>query len=143
MRYFSESEFRGHLHFMNPKLLEVMDRFRALWGAPVFISPNAAALGRWLGDKNTSQHNVDRWGMCNAVDLFPAGMFTTEACDRAVECAQIAGATGIGIYTDTKPHHMIHIDVRTDRTPDSPATWGRKHGRYVALAEVLKGEDVA
>lgn len=137
MIFFKKKEFRDWFDLMNPRLLDIMEEFRAQWGAPCVISSVDGALGRHLGAEKTSSHNVDYWGTVNAVDLFPRGMDTEEDLKRAFECAKLAGASGIGLYTDTKPGYMIHLDCRPDRTPENPATWARVGGEYVAIGDVF------
>ena len=141
LQYFKPSEFREWWPLMSPKLLNVLDNFREEWGAPCVVSPAEGALGRKLDQGVMSQHNVNQWGEVRAADIFPAGMNTPEDCARAFECAKSAGATGIGIYTDTKPGNMLHLDVREDRTADNPATWSRvmKDGQrqYLGLFAVM------
>ena len=121
---------------MNPRLLDVLDEFRELWGAPCRISPHPDALGRHLGDSE-SQHNVDRYNTVNACDFFPEGMNTESDLKRAFECAKEAGASGIGLYVDTKPSNMMHLDVRPDRTSEDPAKWARVGGEYVEIERVF------
>jgi hypothetical protein len=141
MRYFTKHEFREHYDVMSDRILDVIDDFRHHWGAAVHVSPNAAALARHLGSASMSGHNVDRWDKCEAADLFAEALETPEDMQRAHEIAKKVGATGFGGYTDTafrgKPHHMIHLDTRPDRTPENMRTWARVDGDYVALKEIL------
>lgn len=125
MRYFKPSEFGNDWPVIAPALKDCLDAFRADWGAPVRISPRKGALGRRLGPEEMSGHNIDRWGTVMAADVFPAGMDTPDDMARAVSCAKTAGATGVGLYTDTSPSKMMHLDVRPDRTPDNPRYWSR------------------
>ena len=141
LTYFSASEFGIWWPLMNRDLLLKLDRFRELWGAPVVISKAAGSIGRH-GDGN-SQHNVDRWGEVRAVDVFPmvpdgAGGFrymsTSADRQRAYEVAIQAGFTGIGLYTDTQPGNLLHVD---NRPGDRVAQWSRVDGRYLGIGEVL------
>lgn len=134
--YFRPSEFGAWFDYMSPSTLAALDEFRRLWGAPVTVSPAAGGLGRRLGYDDLSQHNVDRWGECRAVDFFPSGLNSLNA-NRAYECAKRAGFTGIGIYTDTSPGWMMHGDTRTDRTTMNPATWARVGRNYTGINEVV------
>ena len=135
LRFFQPAEFGVWFDQMSPKLLNVIDGFREEWGAPVSVSKSAHALGRYAGDSK-SQHNVDLWGEVRAADLFPKAMNDAADFAKAYECAKRAGASGIGIYTDTS-RPMIHLDVREDRTPESPANWSRINGNYGALSELM------
>jgi hypothetical protein len=125
---------------MDPGILQVADKFRALWGAKVSISPAPGAIGRKDG---ASFHNYVKHGTVKALDLFPEGMKNADDFARAYECALKAGATGFGVYPDWLPQPGIHIDVgvREGRGVGNPATWSgiRRNGKqiYVALSEVL------
>lgn len=137
LRHFKPREFRGWWDLMSPRLLVCIDRFREIWGARVDVSPVDGALGRRLGPDAMSGHNVDRWGVVEAVDLFPRGMDTPDDMARAYDCARRAGATGIGFYTDTKPSNMIHLDTRPDRSAKNPRLWSRVDGEYLAIEAVM------
>jgi hypothetical protein len=141
MEHFQPSEFREWRGRMSVRLLHVLDAFRDEWGAPCTVSPHPDALGRHLGAGHTSQHNYDQWGEVRACDLFPKGMDSREDFARAYAIAKRVGATGIGIYTDTRPGNMIHLDVRADKPVGSPATWCRRNtglrSEYRGLIEVM------
>lgn len=137
LRHFDRSEFGQSASVMAESTLLTLDAFREAWGAPVTVSPVNGALARYMGPEPMSGHNVDRWGACMAVDAFPSGMVTKSDMTRAVACAITAGATGIGLYTDTKPGYMIHIDTRPDRTPYKPRLWSRYDGTYGMIGDVI------
>lgn len=126
---------------MNSDLLLKLDEFRHRWGAPVMISPVDGALGRHAGDSSQSQHNVDLFGEVRAADVFPrvgSGFIQTEGeRRRAYRIAVEVGFTGIGVYTDTTPGNMLHLDVRTDRQPGNPALWSRVSGQFKGIGEVV------
>ena len=65
------------------------------------------------------------------------GIVTSAERQRAYEVAKKVGFTGIGLYTDTRPSNMVHLDVRADRRPGDPAKWSRVAGDYRAITEVL------
>lgn len=141
--HFTPEEFGQWWGRMSPELLRKLDAFRDRWGAPVVISPAQGGLGRHQGPDGTSQHNVDRWGQVRAVDVFPkvpagaAGYrYMTKQADRrrAFEIAQAVGFTGIGLYTDTQPGNMLHVDVRPGPTV---ATWSRVSGDYLGIGQVV------
>lgn len=128
---------------MNADLLTKLDAFRDQWGAPVQISPAAGGIGRHNGGDDHSQHNIDRWGEVRAVDVFPMVeirpgqyryMSTREDRQRAHDTARAVGFTGIGLYTDTKPGNMLHVDTREG---SRVATWSRVAGDYRGIQEVL------
>lgn len=146
LTYFKPEEFRQWSGQMSPDLLQRLDEFRERWGAPVVVSAAVGGIGRELGDDHDSQHNVDRWGEVRAVDVFPKieiapgvyrWMQTAEERKRARTLARMVGFTGIGLYTDTKPGNMLHVDVRHDRVKGNPAEWARVDGAYVGIGQVL------
>lgn len=143
VKYFKQSEFREWWDQMSPELLAKLDAFREAWGAPVVISTAQGSLGRNLGNASESQHNVDAWGEVRAVDVFPqvpagAGGYryisTRTDRERAYEVAKAVGFTGIGLYTDTAPGNMVHLDVRTS---SRVATWSRVDGDYLDIRSVI------
>ena len=145
LKYFSPMEFGIWYPLMSVDLLLKLDEFREQWGAPVMVSPVAGGIGR-EGAGDTSQHNVTAWGEVRAIDVFPkvigengeTRFIETEAeRNRAYEVAQAVGFTGIGLYTDTQPGDMLHIDVRPDRQAGRPATWARVDGEYLGIDTVL------
>jgi hypothetical protein len=143
LRYFEPEEFGPWWDKMSQELLRKLDAFRHEWGSPVRISPADGGIGRHQGSEGASQHNIDRWGQVRAVDVFPmvpaggAGyryMKTAADRRRAYEIAQRVGFTGIGLYTDTAPGDMLHVDVRPGPTV---ATWSRVSGDYLGIGQVV------
>ena len=134
LRYFNESEFFGFYPLLNNSLLTKLDEFRHRWGRPVQVSPAPGAIVRFNGEGDESQHNVDAWGESRAIDVFPDGMETAADRKRAFQIAKDVGFTGIGIYTDTKPSNMMHLDVRSG---SHVATWSRVAYQYRGISEVL------
>jgi uncharacterized protein YcbK (DUF882 family) len=108
LRYFTVKEFRGQLDLIDPKLLEVIDEFRHLWGTTVYVSNSPAAIGRTYG---VGFHNYVKHGSVKAIDLIPAGMKTTADFARAKDLALQAGARGVGLYPKWNQGPGIHIDV--------------------------------
>lgn len=141
LKYFKPTEFGLWYPLMSNELLQKLDAFRAAWGYPVIVSTAHGAIGR-EGDGDSSQHNVTKWGEVRAIDVFPtlgSGKYITTPAerDRAYQIAKQVGFTGIGLYTDTKPGNMLHVDVRKDKVPGSPATWSRIGGQYRSIGEVI------
>lgn len=143
LQHFTPDEFRQWWPEMNQELLQKLDAFREAWGHPVRISPAEGSLGRHDGEFGTSQHNVDAWGEVRAADVFPmvpAGasgyryLVNEEERRRAYETARAVGFTGIGLYTDTSPGNMLHVDVRPTA---EVATWSRVNGQYLGIGQVL------
>lgn len=137
MQFFSPSEFGGWFNQMSPELLKKLDQFRKEWGFPVQISPHQDAVGR-EDATSQSQHNVMRWGEVRAVDVFPknsiGGYINSKAeLKRAYDIARRVGFNGVGLYTDTAPGHMVHLDVRKGAF----AKWSRIAGQYKSINEAL------
>jgi hypothetical protein len=137
LKHFQSWEFREWWDQMHPSTLKCFDLFRDFWGMRCDVSAHKYALGRNLGPGSLSGHNVDKWGHVYAGDLFPAYIISPECMARAYDCARRAGATGIGLYTDTQPGFMIHLDTRPDRTPDNTRLWSRVNGKYKAIEAVM------
>jgi len=167
LRFFQPDEFTrggspgggsdGHpvawadLGLMSPRLLVLLDLFR--WrllteglAHGVEVSPASGAVGRRLGPDASSQHNVDRWGEVRAIDVLPRWgaqdhRQATETLHKAMEVGVECGFTGVGVYPHWRPRPGLHVDVRQDRQPGDPATWGAvlKDGRqfYVGVDEAL------
>lgn len=138
LKYFKASEFGLWYPLMSKDLLIKLDAFREAWGAPVVISHAHGGIGR--EDSSESQHNVLRWGEVRAIDVFPMvnGGYMSSASDRsrARAIAQQVGFTGIGLYIDTQPGNMLHVDVRNDRDESKPAEWSRVAGQYFSIGAV-------
>lgn len=134
LKHFGAAEFGPYWPLMNRDQLLRLDRFRELLGYPVMISPAPGAIGRPTigsdgqaeeGDAEKSWHNYLLHGEIYATDVMPLppGGATATERRRWVAAARQAGFTGIGVYPDWKPRPGLHLDSRTDRTPDNPATW--------------------
>ena len=121
------------LPYLDPELVQGVDRFISKVrsaGGNAWISPAAGSLGRETGS-DTSQHYAAPGQPVRAADVFVRGV----SLERAVSLARSLGVfSGIGAYTDTSPANMVHLDTRTNRTPQSPATWSRVAGVYQGLA---------
>jgi hypothetical protein len=125
--YFTKGEFvRGEdwSLMMSHRLLICLDILRHRWGKTISISAADGAIGRRMGGQDLSQHNVDVWGEVRAVDVMPAGIVTDADAYAFYVLAVECGFTGIGFYPSWQPNPGFHLDVRQDRHPGSPATWG-------------------
>lgn len=132
LKYFEPSEFGAFYTFINNDLLIKLDKFRELWGAPVMVSPAVGGIGRH--DDSNSQHNISMLGETRAIDVFPRGMDNIVERRRALTIAKQVGFTGIGIYTDTQPSNLLHVDVRDT---ENVALWARVGGDYVSITQVV------
>jgi len=112
LKYFKAVEFGVWYPAMSIELLVKLDKFRDLWGDIVTITPVQGGIGR--EDESGSMHNVLKWGEVRAIDVFPRGMDSLADRKRAFKLAQLAGFNGIGLYTDTKPSNMLHLDTRDE-----------------------------
>lgn len=130
LQYFTAGEFGQWWPLMDTDLLQKLDAFRRNWGAPVQVSPANGALGRYVGESD-SYHNIDKWGAVRAADIFPQGL-TRDNAARAVEAAEQAGFGGIGLYTDTQPSMMMHVDNRAGY-----GRWARINGEMTGIAYAI------
>lgn len=144
LKHFAPGEFGLWWPLMNADLLIKLDAFRDAWGGPVKISAANGGIGRHQGREGNSQHNVDKWGEVRAVDAFPMVQvrpgeyrYMDSEADRAraFNTAKKVGFTGIGLYTDTKPGNMLHVDTRD--SGGRVALWSRVAGNYKSIYEVL------
>jgi hypothetical protein len=140
LHYFKASEFGDWWGLMDYGLLVRLDVLRHQWGNPIRISQAEGAIGRH--DDSESQHNVDRWGTVRAVDIYPGGILDGSDAERFVLAATDVGFTGIGLYPSWSGGVGFHVDVRTDREPGYPATWGgvpnpMGQQKYVSLNDAL------
>ena len=104
---------------MNPELLTMLDLLRSELDTPVNLLESTEGFARKLGSGNKSQHNVDLWLYCNAVDGYIPDSITYR---EFYEAAREVGFTGIGLYKGWS-HRGFHVDVRPDRDRHAPATW--------------------
>lgn len=146
VRFFEPWEFERNgvqwWHQMSPRLLILLDVFRFQWGAPVRVSGHELAVGRKLGPDALTQHNVDRYGEVRAVDVQPQGMLDRDDAQRAIMLAEAIGFTGIGLYPHWAGGAGLHLDIRHERDPGYPNTWGgvrRAAGQmFVSLQDALE-----
>lgn len=151
-KHFGDAELHGQRQFCTDEILRCIDSFRERWGKPILVSPVAGAVARFNAPRSKSQHSVDYWGDCNAVDLFPVDLDPNNHAHwmKVVKGARLANASGIGLYPQArlgKHRGMVHLDCRhirtsVNNTPFNPATWSawrKTMGRgwaYKAMSEV-------
>lgn len=140
--YLTPKEFRGWWEFMSCRELVLLDALRHACGSKLLISPHPKAIGRKLGKDNQSTHNIDYWGEVLAVDVFIDHVFYRNQILKIVQLAKTIGFTGIGIYPHWKngkgeQQCGFHLDTRPNRTPSSPATWGKIFNKYVSLEAAI------
>lgn len=138
-REFIRADERGHpvewFGLIDPRALVLLDAQRAAWAyrrrhlpaaaQRILISNDPGALGRHLGPISDSQHNIDKWGQCRAIDNVPGGIVYRDEAELYYRIALEIGWTGIGFYPHWYQGPGFHLDTRRDRQPGEPATWGR------------------
>ena len=139
MRYFLPQEFRGWYSRMDSRLLALLDDFRDDLGEPVIVSPAPGAIGRHLGLKSKSWHNIDWRGAVRAIDIMIPGIKTMSygVAQDLIGLAQHVGFGGVGVYPDWHPLPGLHLDVRPQRHGIA-TTWARRHdGKYMSVEEAF------
>lgn len=114
-KYFSAKEFRcpgSGILFVDPDLLDMLDRLRELMGEPVYITSGCRSPehNAKIGGSAASQHITTELTPCRAADIKAVG---ANRKYRLVQSAIDLGFGGIGVY---KTH--IHLDTR-----DMPVMW--------------------
>lgn len=117
--YFTAKEFGAWWPIIDSRLLIALDQFRAALGAPVVISPAAGSIGRVGSDAKHSQHFA-----LNGVTAIDVLIPENISLEHAYHVARSLGVfTGLGVYPHWSPRHGLHLDVRSDKTPEAPALW--------------------
>lgn len=125
--YFAPEEFTRNgvdwWYQIDPRLLVMLDVVRFMWGSSIEVSQDDQAVGRFLGN-SPSQHNVERWGECRAVDVLPSRIVSRGDAQRFFDLAVAVGFTGVGVYPHWHSGVGFHLDTRRHYRPGDPATWG-------------------
>jgi hypothetical protein len=119
--YFTAKDFGVWWPFIDNDLLIGIDDFRRSLGVPVTISPAPGAIGRTSGKDKNSQHYLLSGGKVRAVDVMIPNNVPMETAFNVAK--NIGVFAGIGLYPDWRPTHGLHLDTRTNKTPQNPATW--------------------
>ena len=139
LKYFDRDEFyRNDIDWfpkMNQELLYKLDVLRSIWGAPIHISKNPLAIGRFKDEcRPRSDHNYDRWGEVRAVDVFPGYKGSgIHFYKLAKDCL----FHGIGYYPDWEMADLkggFHLGIRYGK---DHGTWGYVDGNMVSIEEAL------
>ena len=143
LQHFSKTEFREWWGKMSPRLLVLLDILRYKLKSPIQISRHPKSLGRHLGDKSHSEHNIDFWLQVLAVDCFVTNVFTRNEAAHVVYTAHGIGFTGIGVYPDWingrgDKQVGFHLGVRPTINMGNPAEWGYVDTKQVALEVALR-----
>ena len=118
------------LPIMDPVLVEGLGQLFAAVdqaGGRAFISPHPKSLGRTDGSATSQHYAAD--GELRAADVMIEGITLQRAYNIA---RNLAVFSGIGVYTDTRPANMLHVDTRKSRSTANPAVWSRVAGKYGA-----------
>lgn len=122
---FPEFEKRKHeLAFMSANFILALQMFRSHTGISITPSPVEGAWYR-TGGKSTSRHYA-KGRLSDAMDIFPDPERIHEAWLTALIFEPFGG---VGIYFDTAPSIMMHVDCRPFK--DGLKTiWCRDNGKY-------------
>ena len=125
-KHFKESEWPdGALEHMDQRVFDVLFELRSKLNCPMFPSPVFA--GHVRHESSNSRHSTkEKTRLSDATDFFveEVGMLQ----HVLVVARSIEKIGGIGIYFDTKPSVMFHIDTREDKLD-----WVRSNGKYIYL----------
>ena len=114
MKYFKKSEF-NHYDKMNPKLLEMLDDLRELYGRPITITSDYRGPDHPIEKAKPNGPGVHSFGV--AVDIASVGGTTTLELVRA---AIAAGFERIGI---SRKNNFIHLDIADDTHMRVKSIW--------------------
>lgn len=132
VRYYRPEDFR-HPEKVDDSVVVALD---TMAGLGLRVTP----IDDWraVSENPKSQHLIGR-----AVDfVVPVGI-TPEKVLGFIKRTRVF--TGYGVYTNEKGAYSYHVDTRTDRKVDNPATWGAWKDRtagivswqYTGLADLL------
>lgn len=143
-KHYGDAELHGQRQFCTDSILKTADNLRDIRGSAILVSPVDGAVGRFGAPSSRSQHSVDYWGFCNALDLFCTGLDPNDPQqwkELYRQCRE-AGATGIGFYPEAqlgRHRGMVHIDCREGFGQWS--AWRKNIGRgwkYLGIDQVTQ-----
>lgn len=113
----------GVLENMDDKVINALIKVRTASGVPVTPSPIPEAHIRIQG---TSRHSIQNYTRkSDATDFFVKSNFSS--VQKTILAIQsVPEIKGWGVYFDTKPSVMFHIDTRKD-----PLRWVRVNKNYI------------
>jgi hypothetical protein len=118
VKFFRPAEFGDRADDIDPRTIYAADAMRARLGSPLTVSPVLGATARFGGNARSQHYAIGR--RATAVDLMPA-MATLGDAYRAALGVQAIG--GVGLYPDTSPLPMIHIDTRPRKPGGGVFQW--------------------
>ena len=124
--HFTASEWpEGTLEHMNQRVFDALFELRSRVDCP--MTPSNLARAHVRHEASFSRHSTNNMKrLADATDVF---LGNPEMAHHVLVAARsIEGIGGIGIYFDTKPSVMLHIDMRPDKLD-----WVRSKGEYIYL----------
>lgn len=134
IRFYKREEFASP-DKLDHTIVSALDSFVDVLGVkPVVIDD-------WRERKNEEDKSQHANGL--ALDFIVTGLDSLVVLDKIKESRLF---TGFGLYTNENNIQSFHVDRRTDRTCDDPATWGgwkdRDKGieswQYVGLQDLIE-----
>lgn len=112
------------LSFMSGNFIIALQMFRNATGISIVPSPVQGAWYRLSGKKSSRHYAKNR--LSDAMDIFPDPEKIYKAWIQALLFEQFGG---VGIYFDTKPSIMMHVDCRPYKA-GFKTIWCRDKGKY-------------
>lgn len=110
MKYFTdETDFKGNMHKMDPKLLDMLDTLRETYGHPIILTSSYRSPDHPIEAKK-AKPGEHTYGA--AVDIKCVG---GEATFKLVKAAIDVGFTRIGI---SRKNNFVHVGIGY---PDAPS----------------------
>lgn len=121
--HFSSSEWpEGVLDHMGEGIILALNDWRNSLPSSHSMTPSPL-YDAHVRQTGTSRHSLEGGRESDATDVFVSNEYIWDAWLAAQRIPEIGG---IGVYLDTKPSVMFHIDTRPDRL-----LWVRLNGEYI------------
>ena len=115
IRHYEPSDF-NHPEKLDHSVVYGLDRLAFV------IGKKAVVLSDW---RLKSQFSDSMHPYGRAIDFTYPGLDSTEVLNKIRNQKLF---TGIGMYVNAAGVVSFHVDTRTDRNPENPATWGARKG---------------
>lgn len=120
---FPEFRQRGiDLSRVDARVVQALQVWRDLCGKPIALTPVPEGIFRTEGSPTSQHFAVGR--LSTALDVFPA-----DPREAYLHALDVEAFRGIGLYLDTRPSQMMHVDVRSGKR----ILWVRDKGTYVYM----------